>query len=546
MRTSFIHHGLLFATALATPLCCHPARADDSETRLNTLSRQIRELQNELQHVKHDLAVHNQQVKAIALQAERAEAARSSYAAIQAIPVLASAEPPEPPKLPMGTFRVGGVTVTLGGFIEAAGIYRSRNEVADIASNFNTGIPLANSPNYHQADFRFSARQSRFSALTQARPDSATLLSAYVELDLQGAAPTANSVESNSYNLRLRHAYAAYDRSDLGFYVLGGQTWSLLTMDKKGIAYLQAGVNNPMTIDSQYVPGFVWVRQPQLRVVKTFAGGLFSIGGSVESPQANFFTGPNGLAPSSVRTVNVNNPGGAGFASTNNYSSDVAPDIVLKAAADPGFGHFEVYGVARFLHDRVSHPGSGNNNTVVAGGGGAAALLHLIPKYLDLQGSFLAGEGIGRYGTAQLPDAAVGPNGDPVALPEVEALIGVVAHLNPLLDVYGFAGTEQVSARYFSADVKGTATGFGYGSPLYSNETCDIELGAPSGCVGNTSGIVQGTVGTWWKFLHDNNGTMQVGAQYSYTHRSVFQGIGPTPKTDENTVMFSFRYYPFQ
>jgi hypothetical protein len=38
---------------------------------------------------------------------------------------------------------------------------------------------------------------------------------------------------------------------------------------------------------------------------------------------------------------------------------------------------------------------------------------------------------------------------------------------------------------------------------------------------------------------------MQVGAQYSYTRRYVFQGIGPTPKTDENMVFVSFRWYPF-
>jgi hypothetical protein len=37
-----------------------------------------------------------------------------------------------------------------------------------------------------------------------------------------------------------------------------------------------------------------------------------------------------------------------------------------------------------------------------------------------------------------------------------------------------------------------------------------------------------------------------VGPQYSYTHRTVYSGIGPTPKTDDNMVFLSFRYYPFQ
>ena len=74
-------------------------------------------------------------------------------------------------QLKQGKFEVGGVRVTLGGFIEAASIFRTRNEVADITSNFNTGIPLPNSPLYHENEFRFSGRQSRFSIMAQGNPD---------------------------------------------------------------------------------------------------------------------------------------------------------------------------------------------------------------------------------------------------------------------------------------------------------------------------------------------------------------------------------------
>jgi hypothetical protein len=556
---------LLVTVALGATLCSGAALADDSDARLNALERQIRALQAELQHVKHDMAVHNQEVKAIQSQAAHLQAGTETravmqtpvippgYALVQTGPgstpgnvVLEHVEAPPGPKLPLGTFQVGGVQVTLGGFIEAAGIWRSRNEVADISSNFNTGIPLPNSPNNHQGEFRESARQSRFSALAMGQPDENTKLIAYGEFDFQGAAPTANSVESNSYNPRLRQAYAVYDRTDLGLYFMGGQAWSLLTMQKSGAGYLTSGIDTPLTIDAQYVPGFTWARQPQFRVAKTLDNGLFTIAASAENPQASYYTGPNGLAPASIGTVTINSTGGSGYASTNSYSDDAAPDIIGKVTFDPSWGHFEGYGLARFLHDRISNLDSGSSSTITAGGGGGGAIIHVLPGILDVQASVLAGEGIGRYGSAQLPDAVVGPHGEPIAIPEVEALAGVIAHPMSNIDLYGYFGGESESRRYFDAKVKGKLTAYGYGNPLYSNATCNIELGSSSDCIGNTAAVTQGTVGAWWKFLHGSYGTMQVGASWSLTHREIFQGLGPTPKVDENIAMLSFRYYPFQ
>ncbi len=566
MLTRLSRPALLLATALASGASCNAWAQDSSDSaRLSTLERQIRALESELQHVKRDMAVHNQQVKQLETQAAHSQAATESHAAVMQpnIPpgyalvpaqpgstpgsvVLAKTEAPEEPKLPLGTFRVGNVQITLGGFVEAASIFRSRNEVADIASNFNTGIPLKNSPNYHQDEVRFSARQSRFAGMVTAKPDPNTTLTAYAETDFISAAPTANSVESDSYNLRMRVFYAVYARSDLDLYALGGQDWSLLTLQKHGLGFEPGNIASPGVIDAQYVPGFTWARQPQFRIVKEFDNDLFGVGLSVENPQTNYYTGPNGLAPSSVGTITVNSPGGSGYASTNNYSDDVAPDIIGKVSFDPGPIHIEAYGLARFMHDRVSTLGSGQSSTTTAGGGGGGVYIHVVPGILDFEGSVLAGDGIGRYGSAQLPDAVVGRDGAPVALPETEALIGLIGHPTPAFDLYGYLGTEQVSREDFSAEVKGKTEGFGYGSPLYENSSCDIELGSSSDCVANTSGVTQGTLGAWWKFIHGPYGTMQLGTQYSYTHRSIFQGVGPTPKTDENMLFFSFRYYPFQ
>jgi hypothetical protein len=244
MRRLAFRQALLLATSVAAAGLPVRARADDG-SQLSSIERQIKALQAELQHMKRDMAVRNEQMRAVQQQAAHAQAAADArnvgappayavppgYALVPATQgpngtvVLAKTAEPEQPKLSMGTFMVGGVRVTLGGFIEEAGIFRSRNEAADIASSFSSGIPLPNSALYHENEYRQSARQSRFSVMAQDNPDPVTTLTAFVEADLISAAPTANSNESNSYNFRVRHAYAVYDRTDWDAYFLGGQTW---------------------------------------------------------------------------------------------------------------------------------------------------------------------------------------------------------------------------------------------------------------------------------------------------------------------------------
>jgi hypothetical protein len=178
------------------------------------------------------------------------------------LPPPSSTPPPAP--LPAGEFRNGGLAIRLGGFIEATGIYRSRNEVADAASCWND-ISLANPPLNHESELRGTARHSRASVFVQGQPDDVTTVAGYLEIDFLGLASTANSNAANSYNPRVRQAFATYDRSDWGLHVLVGQAWSLLTLNEHGIEPRRE--NTPLTIDSGNLPGFTYARQPQARVV---------------------------------------------------------------------------------------------------------------------------------------------------------------------------------------------------------------------------------------------------------------------------------------
>jgi hypothetical protein len=580
---------LLLATALTfTAAGARLAQAQATDSQLSSIEKQIKALQAELRHMKQEAAERDRELRAaraapppVTQVAPVMPQIPAGYALVPAAPgstpgsvVLARAEAPPPRKLPLGTFSVGNLDVTLGGFIESASIFRSRNEVTDITSSFTTGIPYRNSQLYHEPEFRESARRTTLQALVEGHPDEVTDIKAFVQSDFQGAAPTSNSNQSNAYIPRLVQAWTTYDRSDLGFEILAGQAWSLLTMTQVGINPLR--VNNPMTIDAGYVPGFTWTRQPQFRIAKSFLGNQYWLALSIENPQTTY---SNTTIPSSLGELNVSNAGIGGLGTGSNsatavctavttttvagkststcttanvasqaaFSNNIAPDVIIKTTADYPFGHFEAYGVGRLFNDRLSQPGTGESKTVFGGGAGADGLIHIIPSKLDFQISGLAGTGIGRYGASQLPDATIGSSGQPVPLREWMALAGIIAHPTPLVDVYGFLGTEQSSAAYFNTYAKGVVEkAYGYGNPLYNDTACGTELGSSSDCVGTTKAVVQGTVGAWYRFLKGSYGTMQVGAQYSYTRRMAFQGVGATPQTDDNMLFLSFRYYPFQ
>jgi hypothetical protein len=433
-----------------------------------------------------------------------------------------------------GIFGTGIDVSMANSFIEAASIFRTRNETADISSNWNTGIPMPNNPNYHLSEFRESARQSRLALGATANVNPDLRLAGYFETDFQGVGTSSNSVESNSYALRLRQAYGEIDKRDWGTYFLGGQIWSLLTMFRNDMTPGQENV--PLTIDAQYVPGFTWLRDPEFRVVQHF-GPIVSVGLAADSPQAVIFSGPNApLVPTTF-----NNPGGQVLNSTATYSTDPGPDLIAKMTVDPGWGHFELYGVGRGFRSRANF----SNHTAFGGGGGVGGIFPVVPKLLDLQADFLIGDGIGRYGSVGLPDVAVKSTGVLVPIPGFQALLGLVGHPTDYLDLYAYGGIEQESQTSFTV---GTLP-FGYGNPLYNNTACLHEAAsvtaAATNCAANTKRVWQVTGGFWWDVYKGDYGRVRVGGQGSYTERQVFAGIGGGPNTNEGIFMASLRYYPF-
>jgi hypothetical protein len=518
------------------------------------------------------------------------------------------------------TIRYKGVSITPVGFVAAETVTRQRANVADINTPFNS-IPYPGNSLAHIGENAFTARQSRVGLLAESKVGN-TKLTGYWEADFLGTGVTSNNRQSNSYVLRQRILYgqAAFQS---GWIVTGGQQWSLATETRKGITNRQEVL--PQTIDSQYQVGFSWERQYGFRVVKDF-GGKFALGLAVEGPQATI--GGRGFSLATTTTVGtasvattgnafVFGPGSGGglynFVDTTGYSFNKTPDIIVKAAADPGYGHYEVFGILSTFRNRVypcgvvgtnakdtappaaptTLPCSVNGSTVpssigafedtrTGGGLGANLRVPVFTKKVEFALQGAAGDGIGRYGSAQLADLTLRPDGTQALIRTAHALGELEFHPTPKLDIYAYYGGEYAwRTAYKGYDsitvtktpaIPATATTLaipattttafklnqigGYGSPFANNSGCSTENPpsnqlTPSGggtCAGDTRLIMEGTVGFWHRFYQGPKGGFRWGLQYSYFTRSGWSGnngtkISFSPKAVDNMVWTSFRYY---
>lgn len=519
------------------------------------------------------------------------------------------------------SLRFKGITLTPGGFFAAESVFRQRAVSGDINTPF-TGIPFPGNALSKVTEFNATARQSRIAMLAEGKIERAKL-SGYYETDFLSAAVTSNNRQSNSYSLRQRQFWGQV-AFDSGLSLTAGQMWSLATETKQG---LQVRTElPPMTTDPQYNVGFTWARQYGFRVVKDF-GGKFAVGFSVEGPQAT--VGGRGFSTFTPATGNptqnffINAPGAGGglfnaFDATG-YTVNKAPDLIFKAAADPGFGHYEVFGILSTFRNRIypcavvstqatgvvtntngstttytgnpiacsnaavtgttSSASGAFNDTRTGGGFGASGRWPLFHKKLDFGLKGVAGDGIGRYGSAQLADMTFRPDGTEALIRTAHGLATFEFHATPKLDIFAYYGGEyawragytgyqtvKVSTTLISnpsgtpgdpvltnTTVARSIGGIGgYGNIAANNSGCGTEgvptgTSAPSGggtCAGDTRFIYEGTFGFWHKVYQGPKGGFRWSIQYSYFSKNTWSGAGSNqPKAVDNMVWTSFRYY---
>ncbi len=496
-----------------------------------------------------------------------------------------------------------GITITPGGFAEAAFVRRSRALGADLPTPFNS-LTMPGASQSSLSEFFGSARQSRPTVYVDGRLKNVEF-SSYMSGDFLSSGDTSSATQTNSYTFRLRQAWGQA-KFDNGWSFLGGQMWSLVTENKAGIAPSDdLGKTNdarPMTIDPQYNVGFSFARHYGIRLTKTF-GETVAFAVAMENAQGtltthgnttNFLLGAAGATNSyndalTACATSSYTPTGATVpvyyttcTPAATYAFNPSPDIIAKVAFDPGFGHYEIFGLYDRFRDRVfpcanfaigttgpcpNNPAltgpnaSGAYNDSKNGGGfGANARWNFDNKRIVFGLHAFGGDGVGRYGAANLSDLAIHADGTPDLIKNYQGLASLEWH-GKKLDVYAYTGAEYDGR---TSDYNAATSAYvGYGSAHFNNSGCYTETppsfavtsgfnpGSLSKCTADTRAMIEGTAGFWYRFYNGPRGKFQFGTQYSYVTRQTWSGVGPsgsgapgvTPEGLDGMVFTSFRYY---
>jgi Skp family chaperone for outer membrane proteins len=450
-----------------------------------------------------------------------------------------------------------GIALTPGGFAAGETVYRTKATGGDIPTAFSA-IPYEHADAYSLSEFYGSARQSRVSLMAEGKTSWGTLRG-YYEADWLGTGITSNNNQSNSYVMRQRVIWGQAETNNHWAFT-GGQLWSLATEDKKGISNLSGDIMTPQTIDPNYVTGFVWTRQYGFRVTKTFKNVAFGI--AAENPQVLYTASIAGNTPYAVlgsAGANGGNYNAAISASgtttyLQNYSTETgtkntatlapveipvyntivantnvanisfnqAPDLIAKVAIDPGWGHYEVFGIGRFAHetvypnvttDRVKYGGQadiegysggalgssvvaaasttgGFSNSILLGGIGGSLRVPLIVDKLTFGAKGLYGPGMGRYGDSTLADVTANSWGGLGPIHNLSGLLTVEANPTPRLAIYLNYGGDFAGRADYS-----TPTSTTLGSPTAT--FCPTGFTAAAQCTATPTAAQLAAGGAW-------------------------------------------------
>lgn len=431
---------------------------------------------------------------------------------------------------------IGNTELTPFGFVDATFFSRSTNVGSGIGTNF-LGIPYNNVPQGHLSEANFSAQNSRVGFRFDSNFLGAKVLG-YFEADfLFNNDANSFQITSNSSGFRMRNYFVDVEKN--GFEVLGGQDWSMLTPNRKGISPLPSDIFYTQDMDTNYQLGLTWTRAPQFRFI-AHPNENVAVGVALENPQQ--YIGGGSGASTTTLPANLNASVGPQFNSGQTSTGDPNwfPDIIAKAAFDGQIGdraeHVEIAGLVRGFKDYVAlttPPAVPGNHTAIGYGGSINANLELVKGFRAIINTY-ASDGGGRYIFGTAPDVVILPNGSISPLHSYSTVDGFEAQISKNSLLYSYYG-----GTYIGKDVvfDPTAPGSTLSKPVY------VGYGYPkSGQVRDGQEITGGLIQTFWK--NPNYGALSLITQYSYLFKSPWSiaTVGGPKQAHTNMIYIDLRY----
>jgi len=264
-------------------------------------------------------------------------------------------------------FDVKGTNVTVGGYLKLMMIYDIDGTVdtgpfdGDLIGGYDP--PLDGSPSADKDDFRMTARESRLWVKTSTKTDLG-VLTTHFEGDFYGGSDVDSETWSNSTSYRLRHAYGSLTKGN--HVITGGQTWSTF-MD------LAAGAPE---MDLAGDPGFTFVRQAMVKYQYNLRPGHY-VAAAIENPD-------RGLTAAGPAAFFIN-PGS---------SEEKMPDFILKYFYATKTMTFSSRVLLRQFD--LTNTAADESDTAMGWGLGLSGSYKAGP--VRFVGTFMYGEGVGRYG----------------------------------------------------------------------------------------------------------------------------------------------------
>jgi hypothetical protein len=518
-----------------------PEAGADSQVELRQLKAAMAEQQKMIEQLKATLEAQQKMLEKVSATATAASfAAQHTPPASVAVmasstPMAAAAPAPAPrpnydPPMPQAAaeaanplqIKIGDTTIQPVGFMDLTADWKDKNAGGSLGTNFGS-IPYNNGTTGKISEFRFSPQNSRLGFRVDGNWKGAHFM-AYNEFDFLGTSGGNNlSVTNGAFVPRLRLFWVDVRKDK--FEILGGQSWSMMTPNRKGISALPADLFYSQVIDVNYMAGLTWTRQPGVRFLY-HPSEQVTLGLSLENPEQ--YIGGSAGGSTAVLPAALTALAGAQLDNQTSAQSvpNVNPDIIAKAAFDPiSRVHFEFSGIERTF--KVVNPVTFATNTKVGGGVSVNANLEVIKNFRLVTSNYWS-DGGGRYIFGQAPDLVLRSDASISLIHSGSTVDGFEAVVNKNTLLYAYYGGIYVG-RNVSIDANGTSlVGYGYRGSANSQNRAIQEI---------SFGFNQ----TLWKDA--KYGALNLMGQYEYLMRAPWYVAAGAPKgTHDNTIYMNLRY----